>query len=364
MGWLERITAIAAGVAVVASVSVIVARTEASSDLGAKSAVALFTPTPLPPTAPPPTPTPTPTPKPAPRVPTTVGALETTGITSVRAHATFASKTVQILTPGVLLPVWERRGDFYKVYTPNQVFGWVHASKAKTYAKAGGRPNSLKGATIVIDPGHGGALPGAKGPGGLTEKEANLGIARRLVDELAPARVFLTRGEGHAGLNYRSALANRLNAQAFVSVHNNALPDKKSKTPGSETYYQQGSKDSKRLAGLIYEELHAAFKQFNIVWGKDPFAGAKYRRGSRGHDYYAVLRRTLVPAVISEGMFITNGPEEALLRQSAVRELYAEALGRAIKRYFTTNDPGSGFQDPYAKPTPNCRIPGCFEYRK
>ncbi len=364
MGWLERTTAIFAGVAVIASLSVIVARSEASSELSG-SAVAVFTPSPPARTLPPPPPaTKAPAPEP-PAVATSVGAITTTGVVTVRAKAMFASKPVQLLTPGVLLPVYERRGEFFKVFTPHEAFGWVHRSKAKRHEKAGARPKgSLEGATVVIDPGHGGHLSGAIGPGGLTEKQVNLSISRSLVDEISQARVFLTRGEGHAGLAYRSALANRLGAHIFLSVHNNALPDAKSKLPGSETYYQQHSANSKRLAGLVYEELHGAFASFKILWGKDPFAGAKYRRNGEGHDYYAVLRRTLVPAVISEGMFITNKAEELLLRNASVRELYAEALGRAIKRYFTTDDPGSGYKDPYAVPHPECKIEGCFEHRK
>jgi N-acetylmuramoyl-L-alanine amidase len=297
--------------------------------------------------------------------PTGVGALSTTGVTTVREHSWLTSKAREVLQPGVLLPVYERKGDFYKVFTPNERLGWVHASKARTYPKVARRAKSLREATIVIDPGHGGHLPGAKGPTGLTEMAVNLDIASRVAEELSVARVFMTRAGGHAGLAYRSSLANRLNADAFISLHNNALPDRvNSKTPGSETYYQQRSKGSKRLAGLIYEEIAKAFARYKILWGRDPFAGAKYRVGDGGHDYYAVLRRTLVPAVIVEGMFITNRPEEGLLRRADVKETYAEAVARAVRRYFETGDTGSGFQDPYAKPTPNCKIRGCFEHRK
>jgi N-acetylmuramoyl-L-alanine amidase len=276
-----------------------------------------------------------------------------------------SAKSLGPLPPGLFAPVTARKGEYFQILTPFERTGWVHFSRVKTHDKAGAKPGSLKGATIVIDPGHGGHLGGARGPGGYREKDANLAISRRLVEKLTGARVFLTRGEGHAGLAYRAGLANRLGAHAFVSVHNNALPDKLSTDPGSEVYHQRRSADSKRLAGLIYEELYRSFSRFKIKWGRDPFAGAKYRISHQhGGEYYAVLRRAVVPAVISEGMFITNGPEEQLLRRADVRELYATALARGVTRYFTTNDPGSGFKDPYAKPTPNCPIPGCFEHRK
>jgi N-acetylmuramoyl-L-alanine amidase len=364
MGWLERITAIFAGVAVVSAVSLMVARSE---DLPVQSRATVTVTTPAAPTLAPvrAAAVPAPPPRVTTAPPTNVGAIRTTGIASVHAHSQLDSKNVQILTPGVLLPVLERKGDFYKVMTPNEAFGWVHTSKATTFTQATSRATSLKQATIILDPGHGGHLAGAKGPTGLPEKTPNLDIARRVAEELSVARVFLTRGEGHAGLKYRSALANRLRADAFVSLHNNALPDRvNSKTPGTETYHQQRSPGSKRLSGLIYEELEKSLRRFKILWGRDPFAGAKYRIGSGGHDYYSVLRRTLVPAVIVEGMFVSHAPEEALLRRADVKEIYAEAVARGIQRYFDTKDVGSGYQDPYAKPTPGCKIRGCFEHRK
>ena len=50
-----------------------------------------------------------------------------------------------------------------------------------------------------------------------------------------------------------------------------------------------------------------------------------------------------MPAVITEGAYIDNPPEEALLRRADVRDLMARGLARAIERYFTTDDSGSGY---------------------
>jgi N-acetylmuramoyl-L-alanine amidase len=364
MGWIERVTAIVAGVAIVAAVSSLVARSEVPD--ARSSATAQVE------TAPPVRVRQAPSPAAVERhiarvartIPTSIGAASTKVITSLRGKPTLAAPRIQLLVPGVLLPVYAKKGGFLYVQTPDEHLGWVHVSKLKLFRKTTRPAGSLAGATIVIDPGHGGHLPGAKGPSGLAEMTPNLDISRRVVRELKDARVFITRGSGHAGLGYRSGLANRLGAHAFISIHNNALPDFQSKKPGSEVYYQRASKDSKRLAGLIYEELTKAIAHFKITWGLDPFAGAKYRKNAKGGEYYSVLRRTLVPAVIVEGMFISNAPEEALLRQPVVRQIYADAVSRGITRFFETKDPGSGFADPYAKPTPQCKIPGCFETRK
>jgi hypothetical protein len=88
-------------------------------------------------------------------------------------------------------------------------------------------------------------------------------------------------------------------------------------------------------------------------------AGAKYRLSSGGGDYYGLLRRTSVPASIVEVAFISNAPEEALLQRDDVRQAIAEALHRALVRYVTTTEPGSGFVEPYPREAgPSGALPG------
>jgi hypothetical protein len=66
-----------------------------------------------------------------------------------------------------------------------------------------------------------------------------------------------------------------------------------------------------------------------------------------------VLRRTAgTPAVLAEAAFLTNGPEEALLRTPAVQEAEGQAVARAVVRFVTTSDPGSGFVTPYPRTEP------------
>jgi N-acetylmuramoyl-L-alanine amidase len=358
-----------AGVAVVAALSVLVANSDEKPPAPASAVATVTTPEA---TA---TRTLTPTkapvaPKPIVKkdtaVPLNVGAVTTIADTMLRTKPWLSSKAVGPVPKGILAPVTDQKWGFYKVLTPNENVGWLHKSRVATHAKTTSTPRRVEDATIVIDPGHGGRQPGAKGPGGTLEKDVNLAISRHVVARLKGARVFMTRNQGHAGLAYRSGLANRLGAVAFVSVHNNALPDRvNSKTPGSEVYYRVDHAPSKRLAGLIYEEIFKVLSQYKIEWGRDPFAGAKYRRShEHGGDYYAVLRHSKVPAVIVENMFITTKREEKLLNRDDVRAALGQAMARAIKRFIETDAKGSGFKDPYAKPTPKCPIQGCFEHRK
>jgi N-acetylmuramoyl-L-alanine amidase len=189
----------------------------------------------------------------------------------------------------------------------------------------------------------------------LQEKDVNLDIARRISAALRSARVIITRdGDFVAGLTYRTHIASAVGAQLFVSVHNNAQADTGSEHPGTETYYQHESESSRRLAGLTYEELRRVLDGFHVSWRSARDPGAKPRVNERGSDYYGVLRTSTVPAVITEGVYIDNPPEEALLRREDIRDDMALALSRAITRYLTTDDSGSGF---VTKPLPRATGP-------
>ena len=107
----------------------------------------------------------------------------------------------------------------------------------------------------MIDPGHGGENPGARGPAGALEKDVALSIGRRLRAELVNARglqVFLTRDKDvDVDLDERTAIANNYKADLFVSIHVNASRARGAK--GSEVYflsYQASDDESRRTAHL------------------------------------------------------------------------------------------------------------------
>jgi N-acetylmuramoyl-L-alanine amidase len=210
-------------------------------------------------------------------------------------------------------------------------------------------------AMVVLDPGHGGSDPGAVSPGGLAESGVNLEVARYTQRSLEAAgvSVLLTRTSDYdVQLALRAELARALQPHAFVSVHHNAEPDGPRSGPGSETYYQMASPASKRLAGLIYEEVVRALSVYPVAWVADSDAGAKYRPGTRG-DYYAMLRLPgSVVSVLAELAFISNQAEAELLAQPEFQRVEGEAVARGILRYITTQDPGSGFTEPYPRIDP------------
>ncbi|HEX4866995.1 MAG TPA: N-acetylmuramoyl-L-alanine amidase [Acidimicrobiales bacterium] len=301
----------------------------------------------------------------------TSGAAPTTTSTSLAGTTTTAEPVATTTTAPttttaapISWPALPADGASRAVVTPNGVVLAVSSvlsdGRFEAVSPCGqavavtGQP--LSGATVVIDPGHGGDEPGAVGPSGLTEKDVNLAVAQELQAQLQAqgATAVLTRtGDYRVTLASRGAIAQALHPAVFVSVHHNAAPDETRPTPGAETYFQIASAESKRLAGLAYEEVVAAFSAYPIQWAADFDAGAKYRPNSKGGDYYGILKRTAgIPAVLSEAAFITNAPEEALLADPAFRQVEAVALARAVVRFVTTADPGSGFVEPYPRTEP------------
>ena len=338
---IEIVAAACAAIVVLASLAVATARSRprtAATATAAPSAPATAAPTA------PPRPTPAVTARDFKGV---IGAVMTTRTVTVRTKPTDTSPSTSTVRAGILLPVLVRSGTFVQVMTPCERTGFIPVASSDLVAQATHAAKTIDESTIVVDPGHGGSESGATGPHGLKESVVNFDIAERLAGRLSGARVFLTRsGDYMAGLAFRTAIANSLHADAFISVHNNADPDGPSSKPGTETYYQIASAGSKRLAGLTYEELLPALERFKAQWVSMKDAGAKYRTSVNGLDYYGVLRRSRIPAVITESLFISNAPEEALLAQPTTRQVIADALGRAIDRYITTSDPGSGFVTP------------------
>lgn len=210
---------------------------------------------------------------------------------------------------------------------------------------------------IVLDPGHGGNESGATGYNGLAERTVNLAVAK--ITEAAlrgnGISVVMTRtADYRVTLTQRANIAHAANPKAFVSIHHNGGSDGPRNGPGTEVFYQHTSANSRRLAGLIYEEVVAALSQYQgIAWQADTDAGAKTRLNTSGGDYYAMVRQPApVVSVLSELLFLSNPPEADLVNRPEVQKVEGEAVARGIIRYLRTSDPGSGYTDAYPRTEP------------
>jgi N-acetylmuramoyl-L-alanine amidase len=180
-----------------------------------------------------------------------------------------------------------------------------------------GRP--LEGRLIVVDPGH--PPLGATGPTGLYEAEANLAVAERLRAMLvaAGARVVMTRtGPAPVELGARVRLADSLNAELLISIHNNALPDGVNPftNNGTSVFYNQPR--SLPLARAIQRALVGRLGLRDLGVGRGDLA---------------LARPTWMPAVLCEGLFMALPDQEAALRSREGQELYAKGVFDGITEY-------------------------------
>lgn len=169
---------------------------------------------------------------------------------------------------------------------------------------------------LVMDPGHGGKDPGAVG-NGLVEKDLNLEMSIRIAGKLAAydVAVTLTRSfDTDLGLDERCDIANNLGADHFCSLHTNSGGG-----TGFESFIHTsaGSKTE-----IIHNILH------DTVAGYYNSAGF-HDRGKKRADF-AVLRNTVMPAVLLENFFIDSPTDAAVLKDVAFFDGLAEVIAGGL----------------------------------
>ena len=223
--------------------------------------------------------------------------------------------------------------------------------------------------TLVIDPGHGGHDAGARGAISM-EKNINLTVALRFgkyVEQNMPeVRVIYTRKQDvFIPLHERANIANRANADLFISVHTNALPAGKV-ARGFETYTlgMHRAKDNLDVAmrenSVIsmekgFEQVYEGFDPkssesyiiFEFIQGKNMERSVELARmiqrsvcdsGCRPdkgvHQAgFLVLRETSMPSCLIELGFITTPDEERLLNDNAKVDDIAKGIYEAFAKY-------------------------------
>ncbi len=194
---------------------------------------------------------------------------------------------------------------------------WAHDSVGVSGASL------LSGWRFCIDPGHGGGDSGAIGPGGLEEKTVNLDVAFMLRDLLLEqgADVLMTREDDSAvSINQRWQTANDWEADRFISIHHNGVPD--AGVNGTETWIHfDASPQAVQLAGAAQEEMVGELGL--------PDRGVKRTLVDSTIDF-GVLKYTYMPAVLTEASFITNPEEEERLSDDSYLMREAEAIMRGI----------------------------------
>lgn len=223
---------------------------------------------------------------------------------------------------------------------------------------------------IAVDAGHGGKDPGAVGRGGTKEKTIVLAIARRLarqIDREPGMSSMMTRdGDYYIKLRERYTRAQQRNADLFVSVHADAVRNRRVR--GSSVYVlsEKGSSDeARRLArrenasdmvgGIEMDGLPPTVATMIIDLSQNASIGASLEVGDNVLQHlhgvgrvrtskvqtapFAVLKAHDVPSILVETAYISNPQEERLLNTGSYQEKLAQAILAGIRGYFYRNPP-------------------------
>ena len=207
----------------------------------------------------------------------------------------------------------------------------------------------------MVDAGHGGHDPGTRHHG-LREKDLTLDIARRLQGELKSAGVsaVLTRDRDEfLELSRRAAIANRLRADVFVSVHINA--NHRRSVSGVEVYYPRESVidptaalppqvepsevalPTTTIQQILWDLVLSRARQQSAVVAQQVCRALQDRlqvpcRGVKGARF-VVLREAWIPAVLVEVGYVSNREEASRLANADYRQAIAQAIAEGIAAY-------------------------------
>lgn len=205
---------------------------------------------------------------------------------------------------------------------------------------------SLQQLTVVVDAGHGGKDPGARGTDGTTEKSLNLSVAlklEKLLKSMGINTIMSRNNDTFVELADRANNANSNYVDFFMSIHFNAFSKT---TNGIETLYypnvpnEDYTISNKSIADIFHNELLKTTKLAS--------------RGINARPNLVVLNKTKMPAILAELGFVSNPTELALIKTERYKEDAARALAVSILRYFrdiqgvnVEIDPNSIYSWPY-----------------
>jgi N-acetylmuramoyl-L-alanine amidase len=223
------------------------------------------------------------------------------------------------------------------------------------------RALGLKIGRIVIDAGHGGHDSGTLGYGGIEEKDVVLDVALRLgklLHERLGAEIIYTRSDDtFIPLETRTAIANKAQADLFLSIHANSSRDESAR--GVETYYLNftAQPDALEVAArenaVSDQSIHQLSDLVKKIALKDKIAESRefatdvqeslyggLEKGNPGlrnrgvkKAPFVVLIGANMPSILAEISFVTNPTDARELEEPTYRERVAESLYRGVATY-------------------------------
>jgi N-acetylmuramoyl-L-alanine amidase len=264
--------------------------------------------------------------------------------------------------------------DVYPVVPPDPLMALLQRKESAEPPAAGeprkppppGAKPAPRMLTVVVDAGHGGEDPGARGRRGTLEKHVTLAIARRLkslIDAEPGMRAVLTRdGDYFIPLAARADKARRVKADLFVSVHADAfmLPhargssvfalSERGATSTTARWLAKRENEADLVGGVNLDVKDRYLAETLLDLSQTATINDSLKVGRAVLDElgeintlhkphveqagFAVLKSPDVPSILVETAFISNPEEEKRLGDAAYQDRLARAVLAGIKRYF------------------------------
>jgi len=233
-----------------------------------------------------------------------------------------------VTADGVLLPITGTDGDVWFVLGPC----------GEERIEPSGSAMLATAQHVVLDPG--GNDDGAA--------RTNLAVAQRTAEllEAEGVVVALTRlGPAELAAETRGAVGPALGAVAFVSIHRGEIDAGRTDQALPAVFHRADDGASRRLAGLIHEEVAAAFADAGVELGTHAEPGVRPLLNQRGDDYFRVLQTSAGTAGARVEMLGAAQNDTTLLSAEEGRDIEAQALADALVRFLVSEEEGSGFID-------------------
>ncbi|HET7888073.1 MAG TPA: N-acetylmuramoyl-L-alanine amidase [Bradyrhizobium sp.] len=213
---------------------------------------------------------------------------------------------------------------------------------------------------IAVDVGHTAESEGATSARNVPEFAFNLRLAQQIAEGLKAAgfvstKLLVTEGKAKPSLFRRVAVANDMNADLFLSVHHDSVPNKlledwefegkkshfSDRFGGYSVFVSHDNTDFKTsfaFAELVGKQMKASgldyAKQYTMpIMGHYQYPLLDKDTGVYAHDELVVLRKTRMPAVLLEAGSIINRDEELKMGSAERRDLISDAVVAAVKDF-------------------------------
>jgi len=256
-------------------------------------------------------------------------------------------------------------------YGDRLVIDLQHSDSLQTVKRASESYSPGRDIVVAIDPGHGGHDPGAIGKGRTKEKDVALAMSKKLASRINAERgmkaVLIRDADIYVDHRRRMEIAHRSNADLFISIHADAVGDRRANGATVYALSLKGASDeearllaerenaSVRVGGVSLDDKDKVLASVLLDLSQNAALSASLEVGSKVLGELAsivrVRRRTVqqagllvlkspdIPSILVETAYISNPSEEKKLRDPNHQAKLANAIFGGIRHYFYTNPP-------------------------